>query len=451
MTKVIVDTGHNRNNIFFARLSYVLNFIEKHPSAPDDVRFSLNDPKKEGITISYSDTLSDFQVIPQSRFFINDDINVPSIKCLGVNYLGFSLKGFSNRDGADFIPFDIFETIFFHISRYEEWACSESQLDVHNTMKSSEQYLVKNGLHDVPLVDLLVHYFYSKIGLQPKNIQTSYTITHDIDVMSKYPSFYKFIRGYGNIILYQKHKLKNLALHTYHYMLFILGICPDPYDTFDWLLIKDHPPIQDKVIYWLSGGTTKFEGFFNITDKKVKQIMQLAKSHGYEIGLHPSYDSFENDTTLINEKRILESISGHKIIHSRQHFLRYSIRITGKILEKANLETDSSLGFRDRIGFRCGTGFPYHLYDFEREKPFKFLELPLVVMDMAAMHECGWNSLKWTEHINQFIQANQKYTAISLNFHNSFFDPVLTDAKMLKDWYIQSFVSLGRDSLDVSK
>ncbi len=146
----------------------------------------------------------------------------------------------------EFIPFDIFETIFFHISRYEEWFCEEKNLDLHGTLLSSHQYLVKNNVHQIPLVDLLVCYFLEKLGIQPKICATTYTLTHDIDVLLKYPSFYKFLRGFGNILLYQKHKIKKFVRHTINYIKSKHGINTDPYDTFDWILMANNPKIKQK-------------------------------------------------------------------------------------------------------------------------------------------------------------------------------------------------------------
>ena len=81
------------------------------------------------------------------------------------------------------------------------------------------------------------------------------------------------------------------------------------------------------------------------------------------------------------------------------------------------------LGFADRNGFRCGTGFAYHLYDFENEKAYNFLETPLTVMDSALIREGQDNDQKINQILNDFINENRTNTKITFNFHNSrFFD-----------------------------
>jgi len=439
MTKVTIDTGDQSDVIFLHRLQYVLNFIENHPNSSDQIKLSINDSVDAEIVIQYSAHIGNFQIIPQNVLFRNSKVKIEVLKETTIVYDEHELKGFCNSGSIEFIPFDIFETIFFHISRYEEWFCEEKNLDLHGTLLSSHQYLVKNNVHQIPLVDLLVSYFLEKLGIQPKISPTTYTLTHDIDVLLKYPSFYKFLRGFGNILLYQKDKINKFVKHTTNYIKIIQGKTKDPYDTFYWLLNVNNSKIKQKIIYWLSGGLTHFEGFFEINDPKVQSIISLGRKFGYKIGLHPSYNTLNDKSMMETELKKLCEISKENISDFRQHFLRFDIKKTGKIVNELGAKTESSLGFRDRIGFRCGTGFPYRLYSFETESAYNFLEIPLVVMDIAAMREADWNSTVWCDLITSFLEKNKNGTQITFNFHNSFFDPALVDADLIKSWYIKTF------------
>ena len=42
---------------------------------------------------------------------------------------------------------------------------------------------------------------------------------------------------------------------------------------------------------------------------------------------------------------------------------------------------DSTLGYADREGFRCGTCMAYPLYDLQQDRPLNVWERPLIVMD----------------------------------------------------------------------
>ena len=48
---------------------------------------------------------------------------------------------------------------------------------------------------------------------------------------------------------------------------------------------------------------------------------------------------------------------------------------------------DSTLGFADRAGFRCGVCFEYSLYDVAAREPLKLRERPLIVMECSVIDE----------------------------------------------------------------
>ena len=101
---------------------------------------------------------------------------------------------------------------------------------------------------------------------------------------------------------------------------------------------------------------------------------------------------------------------------------------------------DESLGFPDRVGFRCGTGFPYHLYNFTKEKAYHFLEIPLVFMESALLRESGFNEDKLKEIWSSFLNENARNTMITFNFHNSrFYDAALSGIN-LEELYRQQFI-----------
>jgi len=245
----------------------------------------------------------------------------------------------------------------------------------------------------------------------------------------------------------------------------------DPFDTFDWLLKKekllssarswadskspheskgklqanatknssddlesaDEYELTNKTLYILSGGEVpKIENHFDLNNPKVLEIIKLAKSRGYEIGIHPSYNAHLKKDLFKKEKEKLETLIGEPIKASRQHFLRWKFPETARIIEELGLKTDSTLGFSDRIGFRCGTGFPYYMYDFEKERAFEFLEIPMVVMDVGLMRDALFE--KDNSYLETFLKANFLNTQVTFNFHNSVFDEVYFENFLKKSY-----------------
>lgn len=107
-----------------------------------------------------------------------------------------------------------------------------------------------------------------------------------------------------------------------------------------------------------------------------------AAKEGFTVGVHGSYRSVVEDGTLSEEAQVLSERIGGKLTGTRQHWLRFGEHavLFGEI-ERAGLACDSTLGFSEVVGFRNGASFAFPPYDFVREKPHGFLEIPLVLMD----------------------------------------------------------------------
>lgn len=115
---------------------------------------------------------------------------------------------------------------------------------------------------------------------------------------------------------------------------------------------------------------------------QIAPFLHDAAKEGFSVGLHGSYRSILEDRNLREEARLLEEGVGQKPLSNRQHWLRFGRQedLFAQVAE-AGLLADSSLGFPDVVGFRNGASFPFPPYDFTREAPFPFLEIPLVLMD----------------------------------------------------------------------
>jgi hypothetical protein len=116
-------------------------------------------------------------------------------------------------------------------------------------------------------------------------------------------------------------------------------------------------------------------------DQLAPQLSNAAKD-GFSVGVHGSYRSIVEDRSLAAEAGELSKWIGQKPMGGRQHWLRFSKHedLFAEIVA-AGFLADSTLGFADMVGFRNGASFAFPPYDFQRERPHDFLEIPLVVMD----------------------------------------------------------------------
>jgi hypothetical protein len=112
--------------------------------------------------------------------------------------------------------------------------------------------------------------------------------------------------------------------------------------------------------------------------------LRNAAEKGFAVGVHGSYRSVSEDRSLAEEARALSDAIGKRATTTRQHWLRFSEhQALFDEIERAGLIADSTLGFSGTVGFRNGACFAFPPYDFARERPHRFLEIPLVLMDVG--------------------------------------------------------------------
>lgn len=163
----------------------------------------------------------------------------------------------------------------------------------------------------------------------------------------------------------------------------------------------------------------------------VSEMIREIDRCGWEIGLHPSWYSFDDADELKRQKEALEKALGHEIVSIRQHYLHYDIRITPAIHAKAGFKYDSTLGFNDNVGFRFGTCYPWHLYDLKAEKKLSIMEIPLIIQDGAMLNpDKGMRLDEDTafQYVKQITKAVEKVGGVlTLLWHPNWI--------MQKDWW----------------
>lgn len=113
-------------------------------------------------------------------------------------------------------------------------------------------------------------------------------------------------------------------------------------------------------------------GGYDIESTSITNVIRALDDGGWEIGLHGSYDSYQDRNRLRREKRVLERLVGHPITGGRQHYLNLEIPDTWRHHVAVGLKYDASLGTSRSYGF-----------DHPVVRPFgsDFLVFPLTVME----------------------------------------------------------------------
>ncbi len=157
---------------------------------------------------------------------------------------------------------------------------------------------------------------------------------------------------------------------------------------------------------------------YNLRSHAIMEIIQRLYSDGYEIGVHGSFYSYSDLEMLKKEKKELEEILGNKVIGIRQHHLNLEIPKTWRYQEEIGFDYDTSLGFKNDIGFKWGTCFPFHPFDTEKKMKMSLLEIPLIIMDTPLFLAVQ----PWNECIQTLNSVEKHRGVLTLLWHHTVFN-----------------------------
>ena len=272
----------------------------------------------------------------------------------------------------------------------------------------AEDKKIKNLLLEIPIVD----HYESKLfefliktceknspihqkPFWPDGKKFAVCLTHDVDEIRKtYQYLTQAVRGL---------KDRRLSKTMYQLRSFFTDkiFRRNPYWTFEELMRLEEKLDVRSTFYFLKE-TAKVDIFkpstwhhyarrYDFKEPDVASIIRKLSSSGWEIGLHGSYESYQDKEKLKYEKKELEDVLENKVSGIRQHHLNLKIPETWEYQEEAGFEYDTSLGFKGGkgIGFRWGTCFPFH--PFNNGRMMSILEIPVTVMDISVTPDRnGW-------------------------------------------------------------
>jgi hypothetical protein len=379
----------------------IQHFIEKN-----GISVEINQPSLSGIVITYGVEVKGDFLIKIENNEIKDHIcgkisvadekiplcEIPRDTGSGlenITYFETSNKLYScqtRHDQGITIGIDIFKEIGYLLSGHLD------KIRPYVDGKTNEELASK------PMVDLLEDLLLKAIldGCNKLNIplvQKSYwpdgktfavCLTHDVDELTK---TYQWI---SRPIRYLVNKdIKGFRGQVKSLLQKIRGI--EPYDTFEdiiaiesglkakstYFILKEsgHAKLISKKTWYLYGRNRSLQS------QQMQTLIQRLTANGDEVAIHGSYFSYKDPDLLKDETHELEQLINAKVIGSRQHNLNLEIPATWHYQEKAGLMYDTTLGFKDTIGFRWGTSFPF--FPNTAEGPLLLLEIPLIIMDIC--------------------------------------------------------------------
>ena len=360
--------------------------------------------------------------------------SLPKVPLLRFNDLPIIYQGDKTVEGhvrheGNFIEtdIDIIASSFFMLTRYEEVIVDER--DKFDRFPATASLAYKEGFLDRPIVNEYIELLWTwidsfQLGFRRRERwggkRFAVCLTHDVDRVRKfkiYPPLLTIKR-----LAAERKDFGGILKVSSDWARCLMGKKVDPYNSFDYLIHLEASHGTKSTYFFLAGRSCRYDGEYTIKDLKIANLVKKLDKFGFEIGLHASFQSFDDDRLLKREKEGLEELIGKEIVSSRQHYLRWKTPNTWRVLENAGIQYDATLCFPEVEGFRCGFCLPYRPFDLHENRVMDIYELPLIVMDGSLYAYENLSAEEGLQRTKKMIKAVKGCGGVfTLLWHNSSF------------------------------
>jgi hypothetical protein len=231
------------------------------------------------------------------------------------------------------INYDILGLTYWMLSRQEE--IGRTDLDEHGRFPATASHAFKNGYLERPVVDEWLHILGQVIqrvwhGIELKQHLFSIKVSHDVDVPSRYG-----FRNSGGLIraiagdFINRQNFKSILTAPLVRLNSKTQLHPaDPANTFDWIMDSSERHGLKSAFYFMCGKTNSRDADYNPGHPAIRHLMRRIYHRGHEIGLHPSYGTYQNQNLIRQEGNLLRQICAEEKIYQehwggRMHYLRW--------------------------------------------------------------------------------------------------------------------------------
>jgi len=161
------------------------------------------------------------------------------------------------------------------------------------------------------------------------------------------------------------------------------------------------------------------ENYDNLADDFDKQqVLSFLKD--YEVNLLGSSHTGNQYYKLLEELKELAGFSVKGFQISNMNFIYLELF---KIVEKAGIKYDASMGFTENIGFRAGISYPFYPYYLKEDRQFHVLEIPTIISDEMLFYQFGNDLKRAKNNTIDLLKNSLKHNShLSISFSNQVFD-----------------------------
>ena len=412
------------------RLQFICSFVFKElMGVAVDITTEVETFRQyTGIKINYSQSrISDDELsIQNAKLLFENDIHPQAMDCFETN----GYKAFFKTADSDF-PFDIFAAGFYLLSRYEEYL--PHQKDMYGRYAHENSLAFREGFLNQPLINSWVHDLAKALQrkfsiFNPQFSTFSFQPSYDIDIAYSYKhkSIYRTIGGF----------LKSPSIER---LKVLAGWQKDPFDVYDWLDQLHDKYLLNPVYFFLVAEKNGQYDKNILPHTTAMQSLIYKHASQYAIGIHPSWQSGDDDQLLSNEIKLLESSSKKNITQSRQHYIRFDLPAGYRRLTAAGVTDDYSMGYGSINGFRASVASSFYWYNLAADEQTGLRIHPFCFMDANSFYEQKLSAEQAYEELMHYYTAckNVNGTLISI-WHNNFLgtDPQFAGWKICYEKFI---------------
>jgi len=335
---------------------------------------------------------------------------------------------------------------------------SNNDFDSHDRLKFESSFQYINNLSKQPLVNIIIGLFekiieeffkIDRLPLWPNQKKCVIILSHDVDAPIKYAHLFNY-KLYPNIS-------GSFIKHYYHFLKISKDYILDKNKCNYWLfdeIIKCEKSFGFKSTFFFSVINNKDKGAnfvdvdYRVTKERFRNLFCKINKENFEIGLHASYNAYQQEENFIKEKSILENNCDSEVIGLRHHYwhLGKDYRRTLKYHNNAGFQYDSSIAFNDHLGFRNNIAFPYPIYYKEENIFLKLIEIPTFCMDGHIFYNNISKEKGFHEIISmiQSIKNNQGIGAFDWHVRTSY--PGNKEYKDQGELYLEILKWLSNDN-----
>lgn len=327
---------------------------------------------------------------------------------------------------------NLFQNLFSLLTLKEE--ISSEKRDSHDRFIAEFSPRLEKNLLEVPVFNeacaLLVA---AAIGLETVNTPNFYldnvikkpfvVYSHDNDIIlgndkwTQMVRLYRFLKPVAHLKLPEFSNLKYFIVNASH---------PKAYYYNNILGMIDLERMHNSTssFYFINGSFGRFgaRSRLDIIPEIYNRIPE-----GWNVGMHYNYNTLLNKDLFYKQKSQLEKILGKNIVCGRAHYLRFNPEHSFQFLDDMGMKYDESVGYPDKIGYRCGIAGPFNPYDPQNNKKLDITEMPLTIMDSTLIEQYHDDPIKAFQKL--LLHLDKIGGAVSILFHpGMFYNPEFPEA-----------------------